>query len=329
MEYRRTIKEYNKDFYRFLYDNQHNWIDTLEYLYFSKYDIGLFPYLTNKKSMFGLLYDANHSTLRISYEKESLDIQLDEEKSKQLFLEMFHSLSESHILMVIPIIIICNPSENHHANYLIINRETKQVERYEPNKMPIRQCYNQRNFDVKIVEFFHNLNWEIKYIPPIDFCPINLNIHDLMINKGQKGRCVIANFIYVCFRLSHPNIHRDRLIKIIIDLGTFYCGTFKEYADNVITILELFIMNIIEISKGDLQYSDEVKEFLDLMPDITKGNPIEILKKNLEKIDSPTRRPILSKLEKIHNHSEMAENVDNIFKQKIEQKTSRNSRSIF
>ena len=70
-------------------------------------------------------------------------------------------------------------------NYLIFNKQTFEIERFEPYGSNINN-----NLDLKLKEFYSNINKKINYLSPNEFCP-NLAFKnykiELELEKSQES----------------------------------------------------------------------------------------------------------------------------------------------
>ena len=122
--------------------------------------------------------------------------------------------------LIIPINIQIN--YDAHSNILIYNKDTNELERFEPynNIGPLN--YNSILMDEMIYNYF-NIYFEKliyfepkKYIPHIGFMVLENTNRDKYLGDPD-GFCSIWCMFYVYYRLKYENISRNKLIKKIIN----------------------------------------------------------------------------------------------------------------
>lgn len=120
---------------------------------------------------------------------------------------------------------ILDPQTGGHANYLIFNKNTFEIERFEP----YGSYMENNNLDNKLKELFQSINKKIKYLTPNEFCP-NIGIQELQeleleLEKTQEsigdplGFCSAWSIWYADLRLSNPNENNSDLIKKAINVN--------------------------------------------------------------------------------------------------------------
>lgn len=161
-------------------------------------------------SEYGL--DYRKSTNKLKYYEEYID-------------DFKKCLKNKNINFIISPLRILDPETGGHANYLIFNKQTFEIERFEPYGSNI----NNNNLDLKLKEFYSNINKKINYLSPNEFCP-NLGIQELQeieleLEKSQEsigdplGFCSAWSIWYADLRLSNPNKKREELIKKSININ--------------------------------------------------------------------------------------------------------------
>ena len=111
-----------------------------------------------------------------------------------------------------------------HANYLIYDKKTMEVERFEPygSSPPYNFNYNPELLDEVLNTRFKNINKNIKYVKPSDFLPkigfqFFENIEAKTGHLGDPGGfCALWSIWYVDQRMTYKNIKRDKLVKKIL-----------------------------------------------------------------------------------------------------------------
>lgn len=111
-----------------------------------------------------------------------------------------------------------------HANYLIYDKELKELERFEPHgsSPPTGFDYNQSALDNILETKMKEMDVDIKYVSPKDYLPkIGFQILDIYEKKKKRigdpgGFCALWSIWYIDMRLTYKDITRDKLVKILI-----------------------------------------------------------------------------------------------------------------
>lgn len=113
-----------------------------------------------------------------------------------------------------------------HANYMIYDKDTHSIERFESYGKSKRQCTNPVGIDAKLNKLFKaNLGNDFikKYYKPLDFMSsksFQSVQEDEKENKPgdpEGGFCAAFCCWYAELRLSNPNKDRKRLVKIALE----------------------------------------------------------------------------------------------------------------
>lgn len=119
--------------------------------------------------------------------------------------------------------------DDYHSNCLLIDKETRTIERYEPNdtKNTWDAFNNGPELDDAVIHAFKEFNLE--YIPMLKTCPYGFQTlegredSDKIVHFG--GNCALWTMWYMDLRLSNPLIPRDILVKQawkeLVKLGAF------------------------------------------------------------------------------------------------------------
>lgn len=112
-----------------------------------------------------------------------------------------------------------------HANYLVYDRETSTLERYEPHGGTARGKlnYHPNELDREIVRAFAPLLPGMRFLPPSGYSPrIGFQLFDNFERKQRSisdpgGFCAIWAILWVFLRLSYRQLSQEELIKRFID----------------------------------------------------------------------------------------------------------------
>ena len=140
------------------------------------------------------------------------------------------------IFIVMPFIFRCDPPP-YHANYLVYNSKTKEMERFEPNGFISLDCVNPPNLDSKIQDLFNkNIGKDMikKMYSPLDFCPY-LGFQRIQYAEGQQkstdpgGFCLAWATWYADIRMANPNKTQKQVIQMALDRMKFSPESFTTF----------------------------------------------------------------------------------------------------
>lgn len=133
-------------------------------------------------------------------------------------------LNSSCRFLIVPITLVpIIPEESLHANYLIIDKERKTAERFEPHGGLSQYFYRTDNLDDTIIK---ELNINYKYFKPIDFLPIvgfqTLQSYEnfvYLLNRvgDPEGFCAAWGLYYLDLRFANPDLEPKELVQIGIE----------------------------------------------------------------------------------------------------------------
>lgn len=110
-----------------------------------------------------------------------------------------------------------------HANYLIVDMELMQIERFEPHgtNPPIGLNYDPEHLDTVLINYINESGVEFEYFRPKDFLPnIGFQIKEINELKSDyigdpNGFCALWCIWWADLRISNPDISRTKLVKYI------------------------------------------------------------------------------------------------------------------
>lgn len=130
--------------------------------------------------------------------------------------------------------------EGSHANYLIYDHKTKELERFEPygSQSPYKFDYKPIQLDNIIEVKFNEIDKNIKYIRPKDFMPkIGFQYFDTIESRTKKigdpgGFCALWAIWYTDYRLTYKDINRQSLVKQMLKYIKLKNVSFKSIVRN-------------------------------------------------------------------------------------------------
>ncbi|ARF11749.1 ankyrin repeat protein [Klosneuvirus KNV1] len=127
-----------------------------------------------------------------------------------------------------------------HANYLIFDKKTYEMERFEPygSESPYKFNYNQKLLDNILSFKFTEIDPNIKYISPDNFLPkIGFQYFDIYEEKTSKigdpsGFCALWSLWYTDMRMKYPDINRKSLVNKLLKEIKFKNISFRHMIRN-------------------------------------------------------------------------------------------------
>jgi|694.fasta_scaffold128050_2 ankyrin repeat protein len=169
-----------------------------------------------------------------------------------------------------------------HANYLIFDKKTYELERFEPygSSSPYRFNYDSKLLDNILAFKFIEINENIKLISPDKFLPkIGFQYFDVYESKTKKigdpgGFCALWSLWYTEMRLKYPDVDRkalvNKLLKEIKMSGVSFKNLIRNYSINITKIRDdIFDKSGITINDWlNDQYSES--QYLEIIENITQ-----------------------------------------------------------
>jgi ankyrin repeat protein len=181
------------------------------------------------------------------------------------FADLFNECVESSArFVIIPLGI--EMKTGSHANYLIYDKQIKELERFEPHggTTPIGFNYNSKQLDDILEQYIISVDPDIKYIRPDEFIPkIGFQIMDSQEAQTHRigdpgGFCALWSIWYVDQRITYPHYSRDRLITELFsnirEKGISYRNLIRNYSRNIIRERDRLL------GKVDLDINDWLNE---------------------------------------------------------------------
>jgi ankyrin repeat protein len=149
-----------------------------------------------------------------------------------------------------------------HANYLIYDKNIKEIERFEPHggTTPVGFNYNSDRLDDILEEYFKSIDKDIKYIRPHDYIPkIGFQLMDSQEDKQKRigdpgGFCALWSIWYVDQRLTYNTYDRRDLITILFEniksQGISYRNLIRNYSRNIIAERDKYL-KLVDIDIND------------------------------------------------------------------------------
>jgi len=156
--------------------------------------------------------------------------------------------------------------DGSHANYLILDKNTFELERYEPYgaESPFKYNYNSSLLDNILSFKFNDINPNIKYISPkkylskMSFQYFDVNESKTVHIGDAGGFCGLWSIWYTDMRLMYPDISRDKLVrklfKMIKQQNISFKNMIRNYSINITKIRDVVF------KKANITINDWINE---------------------------------------------------------------------
>lgn len=145
---------------------------------------------------------------------------------------------------IISAVTLSNDVDGLHANCLIYDKSTNEIERFDPLTVNISMKYQNDKMDEALKKAFAEKSPEVfakpvKYFEPAKYCPRSRVFQSLEVTDipgiDLRGNCAVWNWWYIHVRLANPNIKRKDIVDIaskkVEKTGGLYrfIKTFQQY----------------------------------------------------------------------------------------------------
>lgn len=165
-----------------------------------------------------------------------------------------------------------------HANLLLYNKNTNELERFEPHG----GVYGKQLIDDKFAKYFSKLIPNVKYVAPYQYMKLGFQMFDTNeksynTNIGDvTGFCLAWAYWYADMRIQFSSIRRDKLIKYIItqinDKHIRYRSVVRNYAANITKLRDIVLQSVgLDINAymnrnvTEKQYEELFNKFLEVL----------------------------------------------------------------
>ena len=129
--------------------------------------------------------------------------------------------------ITIPFGFSCTDSQGRksgHANMLVYDSKTKELERFEPNASMGGGCFDPPGLDEMLKKLFNQhvkVGMVKKAIPPLGYCPEGFQAIQALENEDlptdPSGWCAVWSAWYADTRLLNPNKSREEVVKLAMN----------------------------------------------------------------------------------------------------------------
>lgn len=210
--------------------SQYNLVDKLAHVdQKTETSIKIFNYLKNKYPHAAFLYRKDIPLEQLKKVHTRIDwVYNDDTRSHDLtlpdkFWEMWSEAQyDPSIRFIITFVHLRSKGNGLHANVLIYDKSTNEMERFDGLGPDINPLYKVNRFDRKILRLFDQQKEifpsPITYLTPLDYCPkmpvFQSKELDELPGKDMRGNCAVWRFWYIDVRLANPHLNRKALVKL-------------------------------------------------------------------------------------------------------------------
>lgn len=158
------------------------------------------------------------------------------------------------LIIPIGIELVINNNSLSHANYLIFDFDTMEVERFEPHGSypPVGLNYNSKLLDSNLENKINSVSkLNFKYISPNKYLPkIGFQVKEISELKSDyigdpNGFCALWCIWWADVRVSNPNIPREKLVKMLmkelINENYSFKKLIRDYSFYILEIRDNFL----------------------------------------------------------------------------------------
>lgn len=223
-----------------------------------------FVFSKNIKTNDDVMHEYNKNGMAINVDYEFFNFQIFWIDNNIVFPSQFRDSISKCIktesqFIVIPLLI--NKNGIGHYNSIIIDNNTKTIERFEPNGYCVSEEYNYNGelLDNIIKNELLTQFVDYKYIKPCDYLPFHGfqqfdNLYRDDVIGDPHGFCLIWTIYYIELRIMNPNRKLSKIInsllRIIKTLDISFKSVIRNYGMNI-TNLRNEIMNKYDVSIND------------------------------------------------------------------------------
>lgn len=171
--------------------------------------------------------------------------------------------------VLMPVSLTSKPKDGYHvgyhANMLIYNKVTGELEHFEPHGLELSQeSYNPSGLYDQMRQAFKGK--VKKYLSPMQICPKNMQFFQSVETDevgflGDHGHCAVWCIWYADVRLSNPDIQRNDVIRLamqkMLEMGSLriFIWNYEKHFSHIISKLSGY-------SLTELKKQKVIKEFL-------------------------------------------------------------------
>lgn len=176
-------------------------------------------------------------------------------------------------MVIVPVTLVYEDEDTSHSNALIIDRDLRTIELFEPNGSFFYYRCSGEFSDTFIVDLFQKYTPEFKdyeYIAPLDYCPAEgPQSHQKSNRKCQDGGyCLVFSSLYIHLRLLEPDVPREDVIDRVLSYSP------SKLLEMILRYLRIWEM-ILPVKPSRWEFHHEFQYLMSVRP----YNPCELVTK--------------------------------------------------
>lgn len=166
-----------------------------------------------------------------------------------------------------------------HSNCIIFDKNTNQLERFEPkgSSIPINFNYHPEQLDKELYELFLPLSPELKYFKPSSYIPkISFQSFESSENISYigdpSGFCSLWTIWYIYMRMKYKDYSREKLVKYLINTvkqnNIYFKDIVRSFSKIVIDFRDKIFSKIgidINVWRNEQTNTDQIKKLFDII----------------------------------------------------------------
>lgn len=139
--------------------------------------------------------------------------------------------TKSNIIIIFMALLSEKWKDTGHANLILINKNDKTIERFEPNGTDEEDdLYIHQKIDDELIKFFTDKFKNYEYSKPSEFCNISSNEKGFGCFSGS-GFCVTLSMLYMELRLINSEYTKNEITKVISNYSTVALRKYNTYME--------------------------------------------------------------------------------------------------
>ena len=216
--------------------------------------IKIIHFLMSKYSYAKFILPENENIKYIQKKDFKLVWTINKNDAKLTFPPNYWDMFKKHLYdptcrFIITLVNLAKVSDAAHANCLIYDKTTNEIERFDPLGVNISGSYKLEQLDEQIKKSFLEktpeiFSKQIRYYEPLKYCPKSRILQSMEMSDipgvDLRGNCAVWNWWYIHIRLANPSVKRKDIIDIaskkVEKVGGLYkfIKSYQTYMLNVI-----------------------------------------------------------------------------------------------
>lgn len=117
-------------------------------------------------------------------------------------------------------------SSSKHSNLILINKELREIEHFEPRGGILSAFRDNPNIELTLIEFLNSMGVpsDYRYFSAMQWCPYGPQLYEITSSRlwfGFKGGfCAYWSLYYFAARIQNPDATRNEVIDMLLNLSS-------------------------------------------------------------------------------------------------------------